>query len=144
MKFVLIVDSEKQPSVTVVCDKVTRAVQKIEEICNQADGELIYGYQADEIIPLALADITCFFTKDNKVYARVEEREYAVKLRIKQIVELIDDSFIKINQGCIVKVNAIKRFTASIGGSLQITLKDGYTDYVARREIRNIKRRLGL
>lgn len=144
MKFVLIVDSEKQPSVTVVCNKVTRAVQKIEEICNQADGELIYGYQADEIIPLALADITCFFTKDNKVYARVEEREYAVKLRIKQIVELIDDSFIKINQGCIVKVNAIKRFTASIGGSLQITLKDGYTDYVARREIRNIKRRLGL
>ena len=144
MKFVLIVDSEKQPSVTVVCNKVTRAVQKIEEICNQADGELIYGYQADEIIPLALADITCFFTKDNKVYARVEEREYVVKLRIKQIVELIDDSFIKINQGCIVKVNAIKRFTASIGGSLQITLKDGYTDYVARREIRNIKRRLGL
>lgn len=144
MKFVLIVDSEKEPSVTVVCNKVTRAVQKIEEICNQADGELIYGYQADEIIPLALADITCFFTKDNKVYARVEEREYAVKLRIKQIVELIDDSFIKINQGCIVKVNAIKRFTASIGGSLQITLKDGYTDYVARREIRNIKRRLGL
>lgn len=144
MKFVLIVDTEKQPSVTVVCNKVTRAVQKIEEICNQADGELIYGYQADEIIPLALADITCFFTKENKVYARVEEKEYAVKLRIKQIVELVDDSFIKINQGCIVKVNAIKRFTASIGGSLQITLKDGYTDYVARREVRNIKRRLGL
>lgn len=144
MKFVLIVDTEKEPSVTVVCNKVTRAVQKIEEICNQADEELIYGYQADEIIPLALADITCFFTKENKVYARVEEKEYAVKLRIKQIVELVDDSFIKINQGCIVKVNAIKRFTASIGGSLQITLKDGYTDYVARREVRNIKRRLGL
>ena len=144
MKFVLIVDTEKEPSVTVVCNKVTRAVQKIEEICNQADGELIYGYQADEIIPLALADITCFITQDNKVYARVEEKEYAVKLRIKQIVELVDDSFIKINQGCIVKVNAIKRFTASIGGSLQITLKDGYTDYVARREVRNIKRRLGL
>ena len=144
MKFILEIDKEKEPSVTVVCNQVTSVVKKIEEICSQADENILYGYTVDEITPLSLDEIACFFTRENKLYAFVGDREYAVKLRVKQVQELVDDSFIKINQGCIVNVRQIQRFKVSIGGALKVVLKNGYTDYVARREVKNIKRRLGL
>ena len=144
MKFHLVIDKEKEPSVTVVCDRVTSVVAKIEEICKETDENLLYGYTVDEIIRLSLPEIACFFTRDNKLFACVDDKEYAVKLRVKQVLELVDDSFIKINQGCIVNVRQIQRFKVSIGAGLKVVLKNGYTDYVARREVKNVKRRLGL
>jgi DNA-binding LytR/AlgR family response regulator len=144
MKFHLVIDKEKEPSVTVVCDRVTSVVTKIEEICKETDENLLYGYTMDEIIRLSLPEIACFFTRDNKLFACVDDKEYAVKLRVKQVLELVDDSFIKINQGCIVNVRQIQRFKVSIGAGLKVVLKNGYTDYVARREVKNVKRRLGL
>jgi DNA-binding LytR/AlgR family response regulator len=74
----------------------------------------------------------------------VGEREYATKLRIKQVLELTDDTFIRINQGCVINFKKIEKFKASFGGALMVIMENGYSDYVARRELKNIKRRLGL
>ncbi len=146
MKFFLKITSDEEPSVTVVCDRANATVKRIEELCkeDEAAGGLLYGFKGDEIVPLVLPQITCFFTKDNKVYAYVDDKEYAVKLRIKQIVDMVDDTFIKINQGCVANVNQIKKFAVSFGGALKVVFKNGYTDYVSRRETKNVKRRLGL
>lgn len=145
MKFFLVIDKEKEPSVTVVCDKVTRVVAQIEALCQDGiDGELLYGYDNEEIFPLELPFITCFFTRDNKVFARVEGKEYATKLRIKDVVELVDDCFVKINQGCVANVKKVKKFAASFGGALRVIFEDGYSDYVSRRELKEVKRRFGL
>ena len=146
MKFFLVVDKEKEPSVTVVCGKVTPVVEKIADFCREYDEteEMMYGYAEDEILPLQLSEVVCFFTKDNKVYALIGDKEYAVKLRIKQVMEIVDDSFIKINQGCVANVRKIEKFAVSFGGALKVVFVNGYSDYVARRETKNIKRRLGL
>ena len=146
MKFFLVLDKEKEPSVTVVCDKMTRFVEKIETLCREYDEneEIVYGYAEEEIFPLSLSDVDCFFTKESRVFAAVGEKEYATKLRIKQIEGLVDDRFIKINQGCIVNVGRVEKFAVSFGGALKIVLKNGRFDYVARREVKNIKRRFGL
>lgn len=146
MKFILKLDKEQEPSVTVVCGKVTRLVEKIEVLCKEdsVDGELLYGYLNDEILPLELTEITCFFTCEGKVFARMDGKEYATKLRIKEIVEIVDDSFVKINQGCVANVKRIKKFAASIGGALRVVFEDGYSDYVSRRELPYVKRRFGL
>ena len=146
MKFYLDLDENKEPSVTVTCKKVTPTVAKIEELCKEfsLDEDLLYGYQGDDIVPLKIDEVDCFYTKDGKIYACVGKDEYMIKLRIKQVLEIADDSFIKINQGCVIKVRSIQNFTASFGGSLKVVLKNGYCDYVARREISAIKRRFGL
>ena len=146
MKFFLVVDKEKEPSVTVVCGKVTPVVEKIADFCREYDetDEMIYGYLEDEILPLQLSEVVCFFTKESKVFAVVGEKEYLVKLRVKQVKELVDDCFIQINQGCIVNVKHVEKFSVSFGGSLKVILKNGRFDYVSRREMKNIKRRFGL
>lgn len=145
MKFLLKLSKDEESSVTVVCAKVTPTIKKIEELCNNEDGnEVFYAYDGNEAILINIKEVNCFFTRDNKVYVSVEEGDYATKYRIKQIVEIVDDSFIKINQGCVVKVDQIQKFIVSFGGALKVTLKNGFTDYVSRRETTNIKRRLGI
>ncbi len=146
MKFFLKIEKDVEPSVTVVCKKVTSVVKRIEELCGDYDmnNDLIYGYDGDEVLLLNLVEVACFFTKDKKIYASVSDREYAVKQRIKDLVEKLDNSFIKINQGCVANVNQIQKFAVSIGGSLKVIFKNGHVDYVSRRETTNIKRRFGL
>jgi DNA-binding LytR/AlgR family response regulator len=146
MKFFLVIDKEKEPSVTVVCDKVTRTVAQIEALCKEEgmDTGLLYGYDGEEIVPLELPEVTCFFTRDNKVFARMKGKDYVTKLRVKDVVDLVDDSFVKINQGCVANVKHIKKFAASFGGSLRVFFADGYSDYVSRRELSRVKRRFGL
>jgi DNA-binding LytR/AlgR family response regulator len=146
MKFFLEIDKEKEPSVTVICNKVTRTIAKIEALCKEEDedGDILYAYFDEEIIPLDLAEVTCFFTRENKVYARVRGKDYVTKIRIKDVLDLVDDSFIKINQGCVANVKLIKKFSASFGGSLRVFFEDGYCDYVSRREVTRVKRRFGL
>lgn len=145
MKFFLKLDENAEPSVTVVCGRVTSTVKQIQELCaNDSQDKMLYGYDGDEIVPLTEVDITCFYTKLNKVFARVGDKEYFVKYRIKDLEENLGDIFIKINQGCLANVNQIKKFVVSIGGALKVEFKNGYTDYVSRRETVNIKRRFGL
>ena len=145
MRFNLIIDEKQEPSVTIVCKRVNSTVEQIEKLCkNDGDSGLLYGYQEEEITPLELAEVVCFYTHDNKVFASVGKENYATKLRIKQVLELVDDSFIKINQGCVANVKQIAKFSTSFGGALKVVFKNGFTDYVARREIKQVKRRFGL
>ena len=67
-----------------------------------------------------------------------------IKNRLYQIEEIVDSNFIKINQSCIANINQIKKFDATLGASLLVIFKNGHSDYISRRELKNVKRRLGL
>ena len=56
---------------------------------------------------------------------------------------MLGDDYLKINQSCIVNIKAIKQFDVSLGGSLMISLKNGYRDYVSRRQVKAVKERIG-
>ena len=56
----------------------------------------------------------------------------------------VTDNFIKINKSCIANLKKIKRFDASFGGAMQVTFKNGHTDFVSRRNLKNVKERMGI
>ena len=64
--------------------------------------------------------------------------------KILQNILKICSNFVKINQSCIVNVNKIERFDTSVSGTLKVSLKNGYTDYVSRRQLKPIKERIGI
>ena len=55
---------------------------------------------------------------------------------------MLPDGFIKINQSTVANISKIARFGTSFDGSLYVTFKNGYRDYVSRRQISNVKRAL--
>ena len=57
---------------------------------------------------------------------------------------MLKDSFVYINQGCLANLKMIDHFDASIGGTLMVVFKSGYKDFVSRRQLKNIKERIGI
>ena len=143
MEYVLIIDKEQEEKLTLVVKERTKVVDDIEKIIQNKTDD-IYGYTDREIIKVDKNEISCIFTDDNKVYIYVGKTKYLVKYRIKQLEDTLDSSFIKINQGCIININSIKQFSSSIGGSIKVTLKNGFEDYISRRELTKVKRSLGI
>ena len=118
-------------------------IKIIENLCYQDEHPLI-GYQDGNIKELNALEIECFYTQNEKVYALVDGEEYLVKKRLYELNELLKDTFTYINQGCLANLKLVDHFDASIGGSLLVVFKSGYKDYVSRRQIKNVKERIGV
>ena len=43
-----------------------------------------------------------------------------------------------------INVSKIKLFDVNFGGALKVILKSGYSDYVSRRQVKNVKEWLGI
>ena len=82
--------------------------------------------------------------EDGKVYALTESEKYRLKQRLYLLEEMLDVSFVKINKSCIANIRKIKKFDASFSGTLTVVFKNGYRDYVSRRNLKSVKERLGV
>lgn len=143
MKCTVIIDEKRDEEVIIYAHEKNETVKSVEKLVADASLELI-GYSGKAAVKLSLLEIYCFTVEGNKVYALTKDEKLQIKLRLYQIDEIADKSFVKINQSCIVNICTIKRFDASVSGTLRVTLKNGYTDYVSRRQLKAVKERLGL
>ena len=87
-----------------------------------------------------------FYTGGYLLYGyKVIDKKYQIKYRLYQLEEMeINKSFIKINQSCYANIKRIKKFDSTISGALKVIFNNGYVDYIARRELKNFKERMGL
>jgi len=143
MKFRFLIDKNREEEVIVYAHKKTKLVESIENIVKENNFELI-GYADREAVKLDLADVYCFTVENNKIYAVCENEKYLLKSRLYQVEENLSENFIKINQSCIANVKKIRKFDASFSGTLTVIFKNGYKDFVSRRNVKNVKERLGL
>lgn len=141
MKYQLIIDKDKEETIVITAHERNDLILEIEKLLNP-NSQLI-GYYENEIVPLDVLDIFAFFTDNGRVYANTKDKNYLIKERIYHLEETLE-SFIKINQGCLINLSKIKRFETSIGGSIKVIMKNNFSDYISRRELTNVKRRVGL
>lgn len=143
MKLRIVINPKREEEILIYAHEKSQLISEIEELVNNSYLDLI-GYTETEAVKLNLNDIYCFFTEDNKVYALTENEKYRLKSRLYQLEENLNNNFVKINQSCIANIKKIDRFKASVGGSLTVVFKNGHRDFVSRRNLKNVKERLGL
>lgn len=143
MKVKTIIDKNKEEEILICAHEKTKLVDDICSLVEEYSIELI-GYTSNTIIPLTLNEIYSFNVIDNKIYALLEKEKYLLKQRLYVIENLLNDNFVKINQSCIINIKKIKRFDSNPFGSLQVTLKNGYKDYISRRQLKVVKERIGI
>lgn len=143
MECKLFIDKDHKEEVLVYARKRTRLTDLIEQACRDDELTLI-GYKGNESVVLDPSEVHCFIVEDNKIYALTESEKLQLKCRLYNLEEMLSEGFIKINQSCIANVKMISRFDASFSGSLTVKFKNGYSDYVSRRNLKNVKERLGL
>ena len=143
MKCRIFIDKSHEEEILIYAHEKTKLVENIEKLVSDETYELI-GYKDREAVRLNVNDIVCFMVEDNKVYAVTENEKLNVKFRLYQIEGSLSENFIKINQSCIANINMIDRFDASFSGTLIVKFRNGYTDFVSRRQVKNVKERFGL
>ena len=142
MKCKVFIDKNHEEEVIIYSHQRNALVEQLERLVNAQEVELI-GYKEQEAVRLDLPDVFCFICENNKVYAITEKEKYKIKLRLYQLEEKLPHNFVKLNQSCIGNISNIQRFKASFGGSLSVEFKNGYCDYVSRRQLKIVKERFG-
>lgn len=143
MKFTVILNSEREEEVIVYAKEKNSLVKSIEDLVNGADNYFTVQNERG-IKRITEKEAYCFYIEDKKVYVLTEKEKLLLKMRLYSIEEKLSEDFIKINQSTVINIKKIQRFDVSVTGTLKVVLKNGYTDYVARRRIKNVKERLGL
>ena len=143
MKLRIVIDPNRDEEIIIYAREKSHFVCEIQELVKNHSVDLI-GYTENETVKLDLNDVYCFYTEDNKVFALMKNEKYRLKSRLYQLEENLSDNFVKINQSCIANIKKIDRFKATVGGSLTVVFKNGYVDFVSRRNLKNVKERLGL
>ena len=143
MKCYTYIENVNEEKVLIYANERTKLVDEIESLVLTSDVD-ITGTFNDEIIKIDINDVSCFISENNKVFALINDKKYQIKQRLYQIEEMNLASFIKINQSCLANKKKIKKFESTIGGSLRVVFKNGYIDYISRRELKNVKERMGL
>lgn len=143
MKFTVIITNEHDEEVVIYAREKTKLIEDIENLINDNAFELI-GYSGYEVINLRTDEVVCFLVEEGKVYALTDKDRFRLKSRLYQLEETLPENFVKINQSCIANIKKIERFDTSVSGTLLIKFKNGYKDYVSRRQMKAVKERFGL
>ena len=143
MKCRTIIDREHDEEVVIYVHEKNALSDAIADLVLGKSTEII-GYKDREIVKLNVSEICCFAVCDNKVYAFLENEKLYIKQRLYTLEEMLDKDFIKINQSCIANIKKIKKFDASLTGTLSVIFENGYRDYVSRRQLRSVKERMGI
>ena len=143
MKCYTYIKENEEERVLIYAHDRTRLVEDIESLVLSSEIDLTGSYDS-EIIKIDINDVVCFISDNNKVFALIGDKKYQIKYRLYQLEELKLNMFIKINQSCLANKTKIKKFETTIGGALKIIFKNGYVDFISRRELKNVKKRMGL
>lgn len=143
MKCTLIITDEHEEEVVIYAREKTKLIYDIENLINDNAFELI-GYSGYEAVNLRTDEVVCFLVEEGKVYAMTDKNRFRLKSRLYQLEETLPENFVKINQSCIANIKKIERFDTSVSGTLLIKFKNGYKDYVSRRQMKAVKERFGL
>lgn len=143
MKFTLIIDKEREEEAVLYLHERRRIADKVEELVGGTETEL-FGYRDDVAKRLCEDEIYAVYVEGGRVIAMTEREKYSLKLRLYEVEELFSKGFIKINQSCLIAPVKIEKFVTTIGGTLSVVLKNGYCDYVSRRQLSAVKRAVGI
>ena len=143
MKFSMFIDKHRDEECVIYAHEKSRLIDEIERLISYGELDLT-GYKEDSIVKINLSEVYCFIVESGKTYAIMQGDRFVIKHRLYQLEEKLTESFVKINQSCIANIKKIKRFDASFSGSLMVEFKNGYSDYVSRRQLKKVKERLGV
>ena len=111
MKLKIIIDKEKEEEILIFCHERTYLIDEIERLFKSNESGLV-GYSQGGARKISPSEISCFMVENNKVYALAGKEKLQIKMRLYQLEERLDSSFVKINQSC--KMTVILQFIAGI------------------------------
>ncbi len=144
MKCFTFIDNKQEEKVVIYAKEKTSLVEEIEKLVSST-GVSLTGTYEDTTILIDPIEVACFIVEGGKIFALIGEKKYQLKERLYQLEDMpFNEYFVKLNQSCLGNIKQMKEFKTSIGGATLVIFKNGYKDYISRRELKHVKERIGL
>ena len=145
MKFELVINRAAEEAVQAVVHKESEFTARLENMVLQYNGQdKVAAYREDEIKMLAFSEMECISVLEGKTWAMDRNGEkYQLKYRLYELENILPQNFVRINKSTLANKDCIERLTASFNGSVDVVFKCGCREYVSRRCLAKMKRRLG-
>lgn len=142
MKCTVIIDEEREEEIVVYAHKRGRLTERIQSMAEEGEDPCeIIAYLNGSAIRLSPTEPLCFISEGGKVFAVTEKGRLAVKERLYSLEERLGDAYIKLSQSCLANAKKIRKFDASLAGSLFAVFDGGYRECISRRQITAVKNR---
>ena len=145
MKYKLIIDKNaEEEEIIAIVHAPSALTQQIENlVCSFSGADFIMGYRDDEMRKLAFGEIECITILDRKVIAiDTKGSQYRIQDRLRDLEEVLPSYFIRINKSTLANEHCIQAFVPTYSGGVDAVFLCGYRDYVSRRCLAEIRRRL--
>jgi DNA-binding LytR/AlgR family response regulator len=132
-------------SVTLNIKELTPKIQQIIEELSRSEQTVIV-YKDDELLFVEPKDIVAFSTRDTKVgVVLTDNTECTIKKKLADLEEeFASFEMIRISKSAIINTKQIKKFVMQTNSTILVEFKNGYTEYVSRRYVKNIKSYFGI
>ena len=92
-----------------------------------------------------IGEVDCFFIADGKTCAAAADgKTYQLRMRLCEVEARLPAAFVKINRGAVGQLSRIERFIGTFAGGVDARFYGGHREYVSRRCLAEIKRRMHL
>lgn len=134
-----------EPQIVVYTSEVTNEIQHMVERFSNSQNKILTGTIDKKIFLIENEEIYCFFSENQKIYAKTDKGDLWVKQKLYELEEMFEGSpFVRISNSCIVNINKIKNLEISYSGTIEIVFKNGDKEFVSRRYVPKIKKYLGI
>ena len=133
--------SEDEIVINVIAKQNSEELQKIITEIQYIVKEKNYviGYINNELSILPIEEICLFYTKDQKCYCKIDNKEYQIKKRMYELEEILNkNKFVRISNSHIVNIKHIISFDLKYIGHIKVKLKNGEVLDVSQRRVGKI------
>ena len=135
-----------EPVLTIQAAQLTPQLQALAQRLESEERGRLLGWQEERATVLNSASLTRFYAQDRGVFCQDAAGEtYALRLRLYELEETLDPKqFVRISQSELVNLRKVTALDLSLTGTIKMTLEGGHVCWVSRRNVKNIKKALGL
>ncbi|AGK98476.1 LytTR family DNA-binding domain-containing protein [Clostridium pasteurianum] len=146
MKVEVILDADsKEPRIVVYTDEITNEIQQIVDNLSNKQINKLVGLKEQKIFLLNPDEIYCFYSENQKIFAKTDKDVLCVKQKLYELEEKFKGtSFVRVSNSCIVNISKINNLELSYSGTIQINFKNNDKEFVSRRYVSKIKKYLGI
>lgn len=134
-----------EPKVLIISDKMTDEITKLVQRITEQPPNVLVGFRNNDISVLEPEKIVCIYAAGQKVYAKTDNEEFVIRLRLYELEERLNSyRFVRISNSEIINLKKVKGFDLGFSGTICVKFQNGSNSYVSRRYVAKIKRVLGI
>lgn len=132
-----------ETSVTIHAKKWTKELEELIKKLEHQTPKRIIGVEGDKSILLSPSDIDYIFAENRKVHASVNKQSIELTMKLYEAEQLLEGyGFCRLSKSAIGNLNKIAYFELSFNGNLCVYFQSGSKEYVTRKYVHEVKRKL--